>query len=145
MEQRVRRMLKEAEQEHGRLLGAVRAVEADLEGPSATSTGNLARKLRTLADTFEAHCRAEEASQATSWIARTFPPLSGDLARLIEQHGPLIAALRDQSAACEAASDVELMSALAVRIRTIVAAVRQHEAAESTLLMQALELSAKTA
>jgi len=141
MEMSIQRMIDELGTEHRALLGAVRAVEADLEGPAITSTGNLARKLRALADICQEHSEQEERSEVMTWFMATFDDLRADMERLNQEHAPMLAAVREQAKACESARKVELMSPLAIAIRSAVAALRVHEAAESALVRRAADRS----
>jgi Hemerythrin HHE cation binding domain len=137
-EARLQQLATHSADEHRSLLAMLRAVETLVEAQPHPATGDLARKLAELARTFEAHVDPEEESALYQWMPATFTELDEELRECRDQHGPLVIALEQLARKAESATSVELDSELSVQIRSVVASLRHHEAAESSLLQRAL-------
>jgi hypothetical protein len=137
-EARLRQLMSESTEEHRELLAMLRSIETIVEGQPHPATGDLARKLAELAQAFEAHLLPEEESALYTWLPTNFAGLTDELDHCKQQHAPLLATLHQLAQRAEHAESAELDSELSVHIRTAIASLRQHEAAESGLLQRAL-------
>jgi hypothetical protein len=122
--------------EHRTLLAAIRGVEGMVERERAP-TGDVARRIRELADLFAAHVEEEEKSPLYTEYPARFPSLKLD--ELKAQHGPILAALRAAADESEHAIDLTLDSPLSIKIRGAIADVRTHEAKEAAAVQQIRE------
>ena len=82
--------------------------------------------------------KEEETSDLYRWLPEQFPELASELKRTRSEHPGLVEEVRRLGRACESAEKVDFDDALGVGIRKVVAALRQHEAAESELLHRAV-------
>jgi hypothetical protein len=135
---RLRRLMKHSAEDHRQLLAQLRALETILECHPQPATGDVARKLAELAAAFAAHVPPEEKSDLYNWLPANFADLADELGRCREQHAPLLMSLDQLTTKAESAISAELDTELSVQIRSMVAALRQHEAAESSVLQRAL-------
>jgi hypothetical protein len=126
-------------EEHGELLAAVRGVEAFVES-APRATGDIARRLDELATLLHAHVVDEEKSALYLEYPQLYPSLGDELRRLRASHEPLIASLRELARACSSATALDLDAPLSIRIRTAIASLRQHEAAEADAIRRIREL-----
>jgi hypothetical protein len=119
--------------DHRELLAAVRGVEAMVDSASR-ATGDVARRIDELVALLQAHVADEEASPLYRECPQRYPQLRARLESLEAAHAPLLDELRALVGACDAASQLELDSPLSIRIRTAIASLRAHEAAEAAVL-----------
>jgi hypothetical protein len=136
-EQGIQRTIFETAAEHAELLARARAVEQLIETTHYPPPGDVARKLRALADYLATHIAEEEESALYTTIPNIHPELRKELENRKGEHGPLLVAVRQLAADADQAHDVSMASALGTRIRSAIAALRQHEAGESSLLHRA--------
>jgi hypothetical protein len=122
-------------EDHGELLGAIRAVEAMVDSASR-ATGDVARRLHDLAELWEAHVVEEEAAPLYTEYAERYAPVAGELTRLKASHPVMLGELRSLARACDSAETLELDSPLSIRIRTAIATLRQHEASEAAAIQR---------
>jgi hypothetical protein len=119
--------------DHRDLLSALRGVEALVESASC-ATGDVARRLAALAQLLAEHIAEEERSALFRDYPSRYPQVRDELLRLQAAHAPMLTELRELSVASESANRLELDSPMSIRIRTAIAALRQHEAAEADVL-----------
>jgi hypothetical protein len=137
----IRRALDDSSADHAELLAVVRGIESMVESSITAASGDVARQLTKAAGQLAQHAGREETALLYTWIPTEFPALRDDVERHRREHGPLCATLRRLADAAEAASDVSFGTVLGLRIREAVAEIRQHEAAETRLLRDALARS----
>lgn len=137
---RVARLIVTTADDHRELLGMLRSVEAMLEGCAAPAPGDLARRLAQLAEYTQTHAAAEEESEFYTWLPQAVPSLEAELNHLKAQHWPITAALSQLAARVETAKTAALSTEISVQIRSAIAALRQHEAGESSVLHKAQRL-----
>jgi hemerythrin HHE cation binding domain-containing protein len=138
----IARTIKQTADEHSELLAKTRAIESLVEGMHYPPPGDVARKLRALAEHLAAHIDEEEKSPLYTTVPEKVPELRDEIALRRGEHVPLMIALRQLTVEAERAHDASMASALGMRIRSAVAAVRQHEAGESSILHRLRELDA---
>ena len=135
--ERVRRLQEELAHQHGPLLSVLRGLESMLES-SPPAQGDLEQRLNRVADTLEAHIAEEEAGDLFRWVPETFDEVKAELDTLRAEHSPLLQTLRQLAIDTRGAETVHTSTDLSIRIRTVVADLRQHEARELAVL-QALK------
>ena len=122
------------ERQHRPLLGALRGLETMIEASPPPAQGDLERRLNSLADVFEAHVEEEESGD----LYQRIPAISGDVETELEelraQHTPIAETIRQLAVDTRSAETVLPSTELSVRIRTVIADIRQHEARESALI-----------
>lgn len=89
----------------------------------------------------EAHVGDEEASPLYVEYPERHPAVAGELTRLKASHPVLLGELRSLARACDGAATLDLDSPLSIRIRSLIATLRQHEAAEAAAIQRIRELS----
>ncbi len=120
--------------EHRNLLSTVRGVEAIVEAPTAPATGDVARRLDELAQLFESHAEQEERTSLYREFPRAHPEHAATLEELQREHAVLVRELRVLTELTEHAPSLGLETPLNIRIRTALAQVRRHEAAEAAVV-----------
>jgi hypothetical protein len=130
---RLKQAKEQLARQHGPLLSALRGLESMLE-PSPPAQGDLERRLNRVADTLETHIKEEEAGDLFGWIPETFDEVKEELDALRKEHPSLVKTLRQLAVDTRGAETVLTSTDLSVRIRSLVADIRQHEAQESVVL-----------
>ena len=141
-EQWIARTIKQATNEHSELLAQTRAIENLVEGMHYPPPGDVARKLRGLAEHLAAHIDEEEKSPFYTTVPEKVPELRDEIERRRLEHVPLMISLRQLADDADHAHDASMASPLGTRIRSAVAAIRQHEAGESSILHRLRDLDA---
>ena len=131
--ERVHRLQEELAHQHGPLLSVLRGLASMLE-VSPPAQGDLERRLNRVADTFEAHIAEEEAGDLFRWIPETFDEVKGELDSLLAEHSSLLQTLRQLAIDTRGAETGHTSTDLSVRIRSVIADLRQHEARELAVL-----------
>lgn len=140
-QERSLRLVEATASAHRELLGAVRALEVLTEAEVSPALGDVERRITDLANVFVEHMRQEEASDLFSWLPERFPDMRRDVERLREEHRVLLASIRELADATRRVPEFDLTSPFSVRIRALIAAIRRHEAEESSLARWAVDES----
>ncbi len=131
--ERLKQAKEKLARQHGPLLGALRGLESMLES-HAPAQGDLERRLNRVAETLETHIKEEEAGDLFGWIHATFGEVKEQLDALRDEHLSSVETLRQLAVETRGAGPVLTSSDLSVRIRSVVADIRQHEARESAVV-----------
>lgn len=121
--------------QHGPLLAVLRGLEAMLGG-SPPAQGDLERRLNGVADTLAAHIAEEESGDLFLRIPKAFDEMKKELDALRAEHEPFVETLRQLAVDTRGAETVLIHTDLSIRIRSVIAALRQHEARESAVLQK---------
>ena len=122
--------------EHRDLLALVRGVEAIVESTAAPASGDVARRLEELATLFAQHTEKEEQTPLYRDYPQQHPDHREALETLRGDHAALGGMLRELATEAAHATDVGLETELSTRIRTTLAELRRHEAAEASIVQQ---------
>lgn len=130
---RLNRTIETLAEQHRPLVSVLRGLETMLEA-SPPAQGDLERRLNRVAETLEAHIAEEESGDLIRWVPEAFEEARGELETLQKEHSPFVEAIRQLAADTRGAEAVQMSTQLSVRIRSLIADIRQHEARELALL-----------
>jgi Hemerythrin HHE cation binding domain len=127
----------EIEVEHAQLRGLLSALEDKLGATESSPVAWAARvreSLDVIVPLLARHFAREEAALAPDAAAAVFPKLAKSLGALNQHHPRLLAAFRDSAGLAGAPDlDAERVAEVTRRLRASIAAMREHERAETEL------------